>query len=226
MPANKVAKLTYGLHYNSEILESEYRFTRKGNSKIIIVALILSILGITVFFLFKRNIMSFLKFIFLSDNGNFQWVGVTAIVTILSFSLTYIATLRKNKADLVSKARIEWLNFHRKEMADYLTGSRDFYNFVKNKRTFNEEEEEKLTQMMSELEKRKNLLVLNLSDTPGNKQLNDCIEDLAIWVNSFNKVIKNPDNIIYSYDDLPYFNLLRVSRDYYKHEWEKVKKGK
>ncbi len=224
MIQNKIINLTDSLHYDNEIIESVYK--RQSSNKRIKVLWWISLILIIAIICTHSEIVKILKFIFINKNGDFQWIGITALITIISFLLTYLATLRKNRADLVSKARIEWLNFHRKEMADYLTASRDFYNKVRNEREFNTAKRKELFELMSELERRKNLLVLNLSDTDENRQFNDCIEDLAIWVNSFNKIIVNTDNTKYSYNDVPYVNLLKVSRDYYKNEWEKVKKGK
>lgn len=54
-------------------------------------------------------------------NNVFQWGGITAIIAIITFGYTAYNTQRKNKMDLVSKARIKWLAETREIIAEFTT---------------------------------------------------------------------------------------------------------
>lgn len=64
---------------------------------------------IVVQLLKSYKLYELIKILFFNKDNEFQWVGVTAIVGVITFLLTYILTLRKNKADLVSQSRTEWI---------------------------------------------------------------------------------------------------------------------
>lgn len=64
--------------------------------------------------------MGIISKIFFANNV-FQWGGITAIIAIVTFGYTAYNTQRKNKMDLVSKARIEWLAETRGIIAEFTT---------------------------------------------------------------------------------------------------------
>lgn len=96
-----------------EIKESSYlevKWLKKLNeylkNKYLITFLII-IIGIQFYFNMKGS--TFPWEIFYNKDGDFQWLAVTAISAMFTFFCTTIIALRKNKADLVAKSRIEWI---------------------------------------------------------------------------------------------------------------------
>ncbi|MBC9788611.1 hypothetical protein [Carnobacterium maltaromaticum] len=93
-----------------EFLEHKY--------KIVILCLVAIIV---VEFLLINNKSKLLRMIFLTKDNEFQWLAGTAIAAMLTFLFTSINTIKKNKADLVARARIEWINDVRGILAIYLS---------------------------------------------------------------------------------------------------------
>lgn len=235
---------------------------------------------------FQDNIIVFLRTIFLNKTGEFQWLGVTSIVAIFTLLFTSINTIKKNKADLVAKSRIEWIQEVKKIMSTYL---RDVHyypfifenqrncelelkdkhgalNVLKNfsdilsyneslpmkkkkkikleiKKLENENEIKKLeieiekldisltkltievNELGSKIEESQYLLYLNFSENEDNREINQCITDCAHWIKNM-PVRWDANRAEFKYNEVPVTNLLRVSRDYFKREWNKSKRGK
>ncbi|CCO11303.2 hypothetical protein BN424_1862 [Carnobacterium maltaromaticum LMA28] len=224
-------------------------------------------------FLLINNKSKLLRMIFLNKDNEFQWLAGTAIAAIFTFLFTTVITVRKNKADLVAKSRIEWIQEVKKIMSVFLKDVHYYpfaYNDYKNSELeiekcylklyeFNIKLENheskfckpkskkerikikteikkleirikeldtnfkkskiKVNELARKIEENQYLLLLHLSDNPDNKQINDCIVKCTAWVNSM------PEIWGY-YNTIPVTNLLKVSRDYFKKEWNKSKKGK
>lgn len=73
---------------------------------------------------FFNNIWKVIIFIvkrtFLTDSGYFNWISVTGIIAISTLIWTVSFNSKKYRADLVSKARIDWMSQVRPLYAQYL----------------------------------------------------------------------------------------------------------
>ena len=145
--------------------------------------------------------------------------------------------MSKNKADLVAKARIEWIQEVKKIMAIYLKDVK-YYPFLFKKSKLMSKKSSEYQEILNEvnelavrISENKNLLLLHLSRSDDNKQLNDCIADCSKWISNMRirwsiQSSGNTKVFKFEYDNTPPNNLLLVSRDYFKREWNKAKKGK
>lgn len=221
----------------------------KYSLKIILLSILLTT-SLTVNLLQYINHTGFFEFlgiIFLDKNGKFEWAGVTAIITVLSVSFTVIVTVSKNKADLVSKSRIEWLQKVKALMSKYLAEVHYYPDAyfrmrrledkleaeklltkapnLQNVKGKYEKQQEVVDELLRSIEETQYLLLMNLSDNIDNQQINKCITDCTEWVNNMEvRYEKNPKDFIWK--DVPVTNLMKVSRDYFKREWSKAKKGR
>lgn len=66
---------------------------------------------------------------------------------------------------------------------------------------------------------------MNLSNNTDNKQINQCITDCASWISNMETRFKKQEGE-FRYYDTPVTNLMNVSRDYFKREWDRAKRGK
>ncbi|MFT9098426.1 hypothetical protein [Liquorilactobacillus sp.] len=182
----------------------------------------------------NKKVLGFLGVVFFNRYDEFQWGGITAIITIISIASTIIVTIRRNRADLVSKSRIEWLQVNKKIMSEYLAELSDYpYEYAQYRRLAMEngnrlqviEKKEKVDALAQKIQSKHNLLLMNLSDNEDNKQINDCIVVCTEWINSMPERWDN-SGANFSYKDTPIVNLMKVARDYYKREWDRAKRGK
>lgn len=75
---------------------------------------------------------------------------------------------------------------------------------------------------MMELEKNYYLFKLNFSNNKDNEQIVKCIDDVRNYALSIDEKIKNQEEL----SNLVVRNLVLVSRDYFKREWNRSKQGK
>lgn len=172
----------------------------------------------------------------INKNQEFQWLGVTAIIAIISFIFNSITTLLRNKADLVAKSRINWIQDVRKLMSVFLRDVH-YYPFIfqqcneKSKDDPTYDEDVKIVnELAAKIEEYQYLLLLNLSDNDDNEELNRCINDCWKWIENMPtrwdiQTETGTKNKSFSYEQIPTTNLLKVSRDYLKKEWEKAKRS-
>lgn len=110
--------LNAGINKFESLFDSENKRKqrdRKGRK----YAYILTGLTILAILFYNRIIlMNFMIKIFMI-NDEFQWGGITAIVAILTFGYTAYNNQKRNKIDLISKSRIEWLSTVREVEAEY-----------------------------------------------------------------------------------------------------------
>ena len=92
---------------------------------ILFISMIVMIITIFVILIFKNRDLDLINKLFFNKDDEFQWIGVTAIIAIFSFLFTAINNSKKNRQDLVSKSRIEWIQKVREDTAEYISG---FYN--------------------------------------------------------------------------------------------------
>lgn len=194
-----------------------------------------------------------MKEIFFNDVGNFQWGSVTAIGALLAFLASVgsiIVTLsisKKNRrADLVSKARLEWIKevrhhtaelssavFQCKETTEALTISSQGVSNSKNekdKEKYEEIEKKRTEEFMYIAGKIKyEAIKMKIYFTPGNdihKDILAIIEkvDSISLFNASGKAENIKDVIENSYKNIG--PLTEKISEYLKQEWEKSKKGK
>lgn len=202
-----------------------------------IIVILCLVAIIVVEFLLINNKSKLLRMIFLNKDNEFQWLAGTAIAAMLTFLFTSINTVKKNKADLVAKSRIEWIQEVKKIMAVYLKDV-SYYPFLfrkskmmLKKSTEYQEALKEVNELAVKIIENKNLLLLHLSDSKDNEQLNKCIEDCTEWMENMSlrwkiQTLSGTKKALFKYKQTPITNLLNVSRDYFKREWNKSKNGK
>ncbi|WP_270333116.1 hypothetical protein [Ligilactobacillus acidipiscis] len=212
-----------------EIEESDYLVKNnwctfiRNNWGWIVTTTMLAIIVLTQFFL-HHNVSKLLHNFFFDEKGYFQWVGITALTAICSLLASVWITLKRNKADLVSKSRIEWIQKNKETISLYLRGVK-FYPYLFNQWKIGKATQKEVDDLATEIEINYYLLVMNFSDNDDNKQINKSIEDCMFYVNSIQHFWNsNEKNQLNNY--IPVANLAKVSRDYFKREWERAKKGK
>lgn len=192
---------------------------------------------IVVQFLFIMKGFRFPWRIFYNKDGDFQWLAITAIAAIFTFLGTTVITMRKNKADLVAKARIEWIQEVKKLMFIFLKDVlyypfkfEEFNKVSRNHPEYNERLNE-INELANKIEGNHYLLLLNLSANDDNEELSRRIEDCWKWIKNMRTrwTIQTENGAkveLFKYEITPATNLLVASRDYFKREWNKSKKGK
>lgn len=135
-----------------------------------IIVIVCLVAIIVIEFLLINNKSKLLRMIFLNKDNEFQWLAGTAIAAILTFLFTSINTVKKNKADLVAKSRIEWIQEVKKLMSVFLKDLHYYpFKFEEFKRV--PTDHQKYTERLNEINELANkiqenhyLLLLNLSD--------------------------------------------------------------
>lgn len=187
---------------------------------------IIIITGIFLFINYHKHLITVqtLEPFFFDEKGHFQWLGLTSVTAIVSLVLTNYMTAKKNKSDLVSKSRIEWIQKNKETMSLYLRGVKHYPYLFKESKKGNATSKE-VTDLALEIEVNYYLLLMNFSDNEDNKQINTCIGDCALYVNCV-KYFWQIGEKEQLENVLPVENLSTVSRDYFKREWERAKQGK
>lgn len=221
-----------------EIKESNYVKKEKKkirdrifNSTTVLWIILIASIFLNIYqYFYIHEFDKFVKILFINKDNEFQWGGVTALVAIVSLTITAITTLRKNHAELVSKSRIEWLQKVKRIMAEYLRDLH-YYPYLYSQHidpysgVDNLSLKKELTDLSKKIEENQYLLFMNLSDNLDNRQLNDCIENCANWINKMEDQ-RAANSYTFVYETTVVTNLLKVSRDYFKREWDKAKRGK
>ena len=65
------------------------------------------------------------SFFFVDKYGEFQWVGVTAVVALVAFIFNQVWERRKLRADVKYKSSIEWISKYRDLVADFIAATED-----------------------------------------------------------------------------------------------------
>lgn len=236
----KQERVTYKLFECDEIKSSQYR---ENGNKIPWKLLIIATCVVFCLYILIRE-YNLLISIFFDKSGNFQWVGITSIVAILTFGYSIYSTNKKNKYDVISKERIRWINDVKQQITELLVLMNEYYDIVRNCGEKSEllqlstSDELKLRDkyhkdanlLMKDISFKVNLLLLSFADNSDNKQIINCIEDASKWVDSFNEYWTHQSNpmvnVTFTFDNVPIRNLMIVSRDYLSREWHRAQKGK
>lgn len=217
----------------------------KNVFRLLCLIIILLVLWLLIHFYKYR----FFKFIFLDRQGNFQWVGVTALIAIISLTVTAWDNRRKFKADLISKNRIKWLQYVRENAADFINDC-FFYSeyssiikfFPSNVKVRPTKDGAEITADLDqrieksnyseivkdpELEKLRvslnlngNKMLLCFYNKKENKNIIDCIINILEIINKEELELKEKENIKRKSECLR-----NELSNYFKQEWERVKKG-
>lgn len=86
-------------------------------------AVLIAVFGLI---LYKYRNINIIDQLFFNKDDVFQWIGVTAIVAIVSFLVTTVNNFKKNKQDLVSKSRIDWIQRVREDASIFISSLSDY----------------------------------------------------------------------------------------------------
>lgn len=180
---------------------------------------------------------------FITHYGEFNWLSITSIVAICTLIGSMIYNRRKIKADLVSKARLEWMDKVRTLYAmfiEYFAHYKYLYDecFVEN-----EASKQDLDFLMDKIRKTYYELKLYIPANTSNELLLKDIE--LIWCElsyisdyynygrkhnliksvKFNNERTNYDEVVDEYLSELVTKSANDGSQYFKKEWEKVKNG-
>lgn len=163
--------------------------------------------------------------IFLESNA-------TTIIALITLICTVFMNYKTNKFNTVAKARIEWIKENRSQMAQFVLKIRIAQfkydemrlfkkgsNETENRETLGKLRRE-LNVVLQEIQGIENVLILSIPENEDNKQLLDCIRMAGEWIDRYTSLKKGD-----KWDNVTLVNLTKVSRDYYKREWERAKRG-
>ncbi|HDX9690729.1 TPA: hypothetical protein ROY16_000322 [Bacillus thuringiensis] len=190
--------------------------------------------------------------IFFDNNHNFQWASITALVALIASFVSAWFSVHNNKktiatqkqmskdnldlqeklnksnfkGNVVSKARIEWIQEVRKKSVDFISSCYNIFEFVKfhgDIAWLNAENEKAFNTLKNEIEKNGTLLVLYFGpNVEGNKN-----NDLIVYlISSLLEAITNKDGY-YDPNSLPELTdkveiLGDFLRIYFKAEWKRA----
>lgn len=170
-----------------------------------------------------------MKHIFFDNYGNFQWACVAALISLIVGGIS-IYNNRKTlklqkelnnqnfKGNIVSAARIEWIQEVRKISVDFISTC---YDLIRNTQ-FNEDES-KILELKSSIEKSATLLILYFGPDEDNNKNNDFIVYL---INLLTIKLTNREDYYPKEHVLKLDEELEVLRDflriYFKAEWKRA----
>lgn len=73
----------------------------------------------------------FFNHFFVTDGNKFNWIGITSVLAIISLTFTAWDSRRKLKADLVSKSRVQWIKEARSAAGELLTSEQETISIYK-----------------------------------------------------------------------------------------------
>ncbi len=183
--------------------------------------------------------------LFTTKQGRFNWLSVTALVAIVTLICSMIYNKKKLKADLISKARIDWMTEVRPLLAEYLAAVPK-YMFMYNKATLDHDKKaiSALDDKMDEIKRLYYELILYIPNNDSNKVVLTDMEllwgELSNITRYYNYGVKN--NLFgcksnkyqrshYETEVDKYISGLinKTAVDgskYFKKEWEKAKAGR
>lgn len=102
------------------------------------------------------------------------------------------------QGNIVSNARIEWIQEVRKKSVDFISACHEFFRYTKVSNVNNNENKEELTELRSDIEKYGTLLILYFGPSVENNKNNDMIEYLItnLIIKITNKEGYYDDNIL------------------------------
>lgn len=191
------------------------------------------------YYIWKNKYFSY----FFVNGKNFNWIGITSILAIITLTYTALDNRKKLKADLVAKSRVKWLEearaisarvvkTQRVSLGIFRTINRD----IENHGSVNKEFYEKLIEIYDgetiKGEEARSLFEMYFNNGNGKKKklvemLDNIMEhrqekfDYLVYKKSNKKIdesdIEELDN------EIKYF--VESLTEYFKEEWEKAKSG-
>lgn len=179
-----------------------------------------------------------------NNHGQFNWLGITSVVAVLSLFFTAWNDRKKFKADLISKSRIEWMNTVRPLISQYIsTFSKYLYLYrqmVVEGSNVNVEVDEKMELIRKLYYELKMYIPENSSNMGITKNIDLMWLELANIINYYNfgmckgyiKSIKfgdkesNYQKVVDEYIDNLIMQSVKDANAYFKDEWERAKSGK
>ncbi len=191
-----------------------------------------------------KIIVSYAEKLFFTDKGYFNWIAITSTIAIGTFIWTIWFNNKKYRADLISKARIDWMNQVRTLLAEYLAAVPNYiYLYSKAMVDGDKESKKMLTNKMDEIKRLYYELNLYIPRNSSNAEILKNIDllwgELDYITPYYNRGIAK--NLMASernnfretdYEDVvdDYISRLvnktsTVGSEYFKQEWERAKKG-
>lgn len=168
--------------------------------------------------------------LFFDNLGNFQWSSIAAIIAFLvglmsiynnrkTLKLQKDLSVENFKGNIVSKARIEWIQEVRIKSVDFISACHDFFRYIKT----DNYEESKMLELKSEIEKKSILLILYFGPDSDDNRNNDFI---VFFITLLSEKILNKEG----YYDIKHICQLEdevvVLKDflriYFKAEWKRA----
>ncbi|MDC4241966.1 hypothetical protein NE398_17670 [Clostridium tertium] len=169
---------------------------------------------------------------FFDNSGNFNWSSIAAL-TAIGVAIISVCHNRKVleqqkklndenfEGNIVSKARIEWIQEVRKKSVDFIATCHDFFRYAKSSN--NENDKSKILELKSAIEKNATLLILYFGPDRGVDKNNDFIVYL---ITILSQKIINKDSYYDEEHILDLENQVDVLRDflriYFKAEWKRA----
>ncbi|MCP8850831.1 hypothetical protein [Latilactobacillus sakei] len=241
--------INFGMMQWKNIMKIKYIFKQKVDNDRWIMGIQLATkvtIYICVFFLILvlviyRNTLvnnKYIKFLFVTPKG-FNWVGVTSLVALISFTFTAWDSRRKINADLISKSRVQWIKEVRNMTAVMVTNA--IYLTSVLPQEVDEDSAKRLRDSSTTLLEKATLIKLYfpVNDSDGrNKDLVDMViqveDEISKYTNFINEEYPKLDKakIATKFGNIQKIMLDDINelRDavavYTKEEWEKAKHGK
>ncbi|MFT8669474.1 MAG: hypothetical protein ABF778_06995 [Liquorilactobacillus hordei] len=214
----------------------------KNIFSLLCLIIILLVLGLLICFYKDVYKNHFFKFVFLNRQGDFQWVGLTALIAVISLTVTAWDNRRKFKADLISKSRIDWMKTVRNLLACYVTDVQKYmymyYLFSVDKKTDKKTINDKLTEKMDDIKKDYYELKLFIPKNKSNQKVLRNIDliwdelsyigdyyDYGIPKGYFRDIKSHYVKMVDNYMSDLFDKTIEDGSKYFKEEWEKAKSG-
>lgn len=182
---------------------------------------------------------------FLTDKGYFNWIGITGLIAIGTFIWTIKFNKQKYRADLISKARVEWMDQVRPLLAEYLAAVPNYMYLYNLAMVENDSRaRQQLTSKLDEIKRLYYELNLYVPNNKSNKLILDNINllwgelsyigsyyDFGLKKGKFSSKL-DPNRktsyevVVDSYVSKLISDASKEASSYFKQEWEKVKHGK
>lgn len=181
--------------------------------------------------------------LFFTQGGRFNWLSITSIVAIVTFIWSIIYNKKKLKADLISKARLNWMDKVRSLYAAYIEAFGEYRYLYSEVFVEKDRDKKELDNKMVEVRKLYYELELYI---PSNKSNSDLlkyinlmwyelsyISDYYNYGRQHDKIVSvktgvkrsNYETVVDEYLDRLIEEAYTLGNHFFKEEWEKVKKG-
>lgn len=178
--------------------------------------------------------LKFFNHFFVDNDNKFNWIGITALVTIIGLTINSWDSRRRYRADLISKSRIEWIGQLRPIVSEYLISILDYIHERKQLIVFKEQganrsqiddEIRRMGKLYSEFNKEYSMLMMFIPDNQSNSIIIKQIKKLRLFVLHVNEKKVEEKKIDLKLGLLVEDTIKQVNY-YLKNEWERAKQGR